>query len=93
MSTKLYSTLHLSVGGILCTPEIVGAEYYPKGSLRSDALLNGGGERHEVDFLFVNVKDQLCGSAGKKHGVTPTFSKLRAFGCIDNPGNDIGRGK
>ena len=66
MSTKLYSTLHLSVGGILCTPEIVGAEYYPKGSLRSDALLNGGGERHEVDFLFVNVKDQPLRISGEE---------------------------
>jgi hypothetical protein len=68
MWTKLNSTVCLSAGGLLSLETIVGAEYYPKGSLRSDALLRGSGERHEADLLFVNVRKRPLRITGEDAG-------------------------
>lgn len=65
MPTTLQSKVRLSSGSIVSVQAIIGAEYYPKGSLRSDALLRGCGEHHQTDFLFVNMRDKPLRIAGE----------------------------
>jgi hypothetical protein len=51
VSGKLIPTVRLSISGLLQTEKILGAEYYPKGSVGCEALPSDGHEgREEADF-------------------------------------------
>ena len=63
------SSIILSTGTSVQSEKVRQAEYYPRGSLRSDAYLNGLLIRHEKDFLFIRLTDGVAhvrGSAAAK---------------------------
>jgi hypothetical protein len=50
----------LSSGASVDSEKVRQAEYYPRGSLRSDAYLNGLLIRHEKDFLVIRLTDGVA---------------------------------
>jgi hypothetical protein len=65
MAVKLITIVRLNTNAILNSDQIIGAEYCTTGALRNDALLNRSAERHQADFLFVNLKRQPIRVFGK----------------------------
>jgi hypothetical protein len=71
MNYLLMSALRLSTGFMLLPEDVQMAAYYPSGSLRNSALLNGlmaghvgVSAKHEQDFLYVRTIDGAARVSG-----------------------------
>ena len=70
--------LLLSTGVTVESESVRHAEYYPRGSLRNDAYLNGLLMRHERAFLFIRLLDGIAHVRGP--GAATDANKLEHAG-------------